>query len=118
MRLKKRAEFLRVYREGITWKGSCFSLHVFRRETGTAHSQTAGPRLGLVVPRRVGVAVQRNRIKRKLREAFRKNAYRFPAVDLVIRPNASCMKASESEIVEDLERALSKVLGTAKETKT
>ncbi len=115
MRLKKRAEFLRAYREGITWKGSCFSLHVVRREVEPAHSRTVGPRLGLVVSRKVGTAVERNRIKRKLREVFRKNAERFPAVDLVIRPDPCCLTASEGEILKGFERGLNKALRDAKE---
>jgi ribonuclease P protein component len=115
MRLKKKAEFIRVFREGVTWKGSCFSVHMLRRDVETARLPESGPRLGLVVPRRVGSAVERNRIKRKLREAFRRNAHRLPAVDLVIQPNASCQTASESEIVEGLMRAMKRAPGDAKE---
>ncbi len=115
VRLKKKAEFIRVFREGVTWKGSCFSVHVLRRDAKTADSPESGPRLGLVVSRKVGSAVERNRIKRKLREAFRKNANRLPAVDLVILPDASCATASEAEIVEGLERAIKRALRDAKE---
>ena len=121
MRLKKKTEFTRVFREGVTWKGSSFSLHVLARtedvlpRAGGAFSQGTQPRLGMVVTRKVGSAVERNRIKRKIREAFRKTAHRLPAVDLVIRPNAACKEAPEEEIAQGLRTAVKVALGNVKE---
>jgi ribonuclease P protein component len=122
MRLKKKTEFIRVFREGVTWKGSCFSLHALPRtgdalptRMNAALSHEAGPRLGLVVTRKIGSAVERNRIKRKIREVFRKEAPRLPAVDLVIRPNAACKEAPEEVIARSLGRAVQAVLENMKE---
>jgi ribonuclease P protein component len=122
MRLKKKTEFTHVFREGVTWKGSYFSLHLLLRTGGVlprkkdgALLQEEGPRLGMVVTRKVGSAVERNRIKRKIREAFRKTAHRLPAVDLVIRPNAACKEAPEEEISQCLERAVKMALESVKE---
>jgi len=129
MRLKKKTEFIRVFREGSTWKGSYFSLHVLPRGedvlplTGDVllqkaeglPSQESGARLGIVVTRKDGSAVERNRIKRKIREAFRKMVYRLPVVDLVIRPNAVCKEAPEEEISRSLERAVKEALENVKE---
>ena len=114
MRLKKKNEFRRVFREGSVWKGSCFVLHVLPK-AGDVRSKAKGVRLGLVVPRSVGSAVERNRIKRKLREAFRKTAHRLPAADLVIRPNAACKEAPEEMIMRVLGKAVNAALENVKE---
>lgn len=61
-------------------------LIIFGRPNGTPL-----PRLGLSVPRRIGNAVVRNRVKRRIREAFRLHQSKLPAgVDLVVnvRPHA------------------------------
>jgi len=113
MRLKKKAEFLRVYREGLSWRGSCFSLHVLKRDDTDERNTT--PRLGIVVTRKDGNAVDRNRLKRKVREVFRKTADRLPAADFVIRPKAGCCRISEDEIMAQLESVVSKLLEHTKE---
>ena len=129
MRLKKKTEIIRVFREGSAWKGNCLSLHVLPRggdvlprtgavlpqKTEVMLSQESGPRLGIVVTRKYGSAVERNRIKRKIREAFRKTAYRLPAVDLVIKPNATCKEVPEDEIIRSLEKAANVALESVKE---
>jgi ribonuclease P protein component len=114
MRLKKKAEFVRVFRKGVVWKGSYFSLHVLPR-TEDVLLQESGPRIGIVITRKIGSAVERNRIKRKIREAFRKTAHCLPAVDLVIRPNASCKEAPETLIARSLGNAVQVALESVKE---
>ncbi len=84
-RLSRSAEFDKVLRNGRSHAGREFVLYVFPR--GSDES----PRLGLSVSRKVGGAVERNRVKRVLREAFALEAPRLPdGSDAVViaRPDA------------------------------
>lgn len=63
-RLRKTSEFSRVFSTGRTISGKGLVLHWLPREAGPA-------RIGLCVGRQLGKAVQRNRIKRLLRESWR-----------------------------------------------
>jgi ribonuclease P protein component len=65
-RIRKKSDFASLYREGGRFRGRFFTL-VFLRN-GRAYS-----RLGVVASRKVGSAVVRNRVKRRLRELFRRN---------------------------------------------
>jgi ribonuclease P protein component len=64
-RLSRSRDFDAVYRQGRSASTRFLTLYWFPRDAGL------DPRLGLAVPRAVGNAVVRNRIKRQLREAWR-----------------------------------------------
>lgn len=69
--------------------------------------QRDGPRLGVTATRALGGAVVRNRIKRRLREAFRMHRSGLaPQWDIVINPRRAAIDASFAEI----EQALMKVI--------
>jgi ribonuclease P protein component len=65
-----------------------------------------GPRLGLVVTKRLGKAVQRNRVKRLLREFFRRHHTQLPAVDLVIMAKKGAAALGYYQVEEELGRLL------------
>ncbi len=64
------------------------------------------PRVGVVVPRYSGSAVDRNRLKRRLRELVRTHLLpSAPSVDVVIRARPDAYAASFDALVGDIERA-------------
>ena len=67
---------------------------------------TTGPRLGLVVTKRLGKAVQRNRVKRLLREFFRRHRKHLPPIDLVVMAK----KGAEGLVYHQVEEELGRLL--------
>jgi ribonuclease P protein component len=111
-RLSRSAEFERVYRQGRSVGNRFLVLYAFPRAGASAAAE--GPRLGLSVSRKVGGAVDRNRVKRLLREAFAAEGERVPAdhdVVLVARPEAR--ELAEREGLEGVRRALGELVGRA-----
>lgn len=83
-RLSRSGDFDRVYREGDSRGNRFLVVHSF-------DSGEQGPRLGISVGRRIGKAVQRNKVKRALREAFWSLPGELPAgrdFVIVARPGA------------------------------
>ena len=99
-RLSRSAEFERVYRQGRSKGNRFLVLYAFARAEGDGRPDGSGPRLGLSVSRRVGGAVERNRVKRVLREAFWEEAERLPAGSdyvVVARPDSKELAAREGK---------------------
>jgi ribonuclease P protein component len=107
-RLSRSAEFERVYRQGRSTANRHLVLYTF------ANPAAARPRLGLSVSRKVGNAVQRNKVKRLLREAF---AHAEPGlldghdVVLVARPAAG--ELAEREGLRGVQASLTELIEKA-----
>ena len=102
-RLTDSPEFERVYRQGIACRGKLFSVHAFPNEIGS-------PRLGLSVSRKVGNAVTRNAVRRRLREVFYANISRVPgSLDLVLSARPAAAGATFEELSDEFVRMLGKL---------
>lgn len=96
LRLLRRDEFRRVYEEGQ--RRSAPLCTVFFRPNGLAET-----RLGITAPTRLGSAVFRNSVKRRLREIFRRNRAAIPGGwDIVVNPRETVAKAPFPELVRGL----------------
>ena len=101
------AEFRNIYDNGVRLPGPLFAAFIFQRPP---NSPETGMRLGVTVPRAVGGSVDRNRIRRRIREAFRKRRDPSGNWDLVLNPRRTVLKAPFA----DIERALDKVMERCK----
>jgi ribonuclease P protein component len=106
-RLSRSRDFDTVYRHGRSTSTRFFTLHAFPREDADSES-----RLGLAIPKGVGSAVKRNRLKRVLREVWslKERGIGFDYV-LVARPGLA--EAVESRGFDWLGEQVSGVLGKA-----
>jgi ribonuclease P protein component len=105
-RLSRSAEFDRVFRQGRSHAGRDLVLYVFPR--GEDEDEA---RLGLSVSRKVGGAVERNRVKRLLREAFALESHRLPAgTDAVVVARRGARELAEREGLDGIRAALRELM--------
>ena len=135
VRLLRHADFERVYKQGRRHFSATMTVFYWPRAeaeaeagaskragvssaVGQGASAPRGLRIGFTVGRALGGAVQRNRMKRRLREAVRVSRPVIgPAADVVINPKKSLLAADFSTVVNDVSRAFAvieqKLSGTA-----
>lgn len=100
VRLTRKSEYAHVFEDGEKVAGRAFICYLAWRDG-------RGSRLGIAVSRKVGGAVVRNGIKRRIREFFRTQRHRFVRdVDLVVVARPESAGFSFRECAEALERLL------------
>jgi ribonuclease P protein component len=99
-RLKARKDFVSVYRKGRAWVSQFLVLRALPNDL--PHH-----RCGFVVSKRVGKAVVRNRLKRRLREGLRPLAVQ-PGWDLILLARPLAARASYHELREAIANLLSR----------
>ena len=98
-RLRLRSDFERVYKCGKLIQNQHFKIFVLANNCDT-------PRLGLVVGKSLGKAHVRNRIKRILREGFRRQKQLLGDLDLVVFIKPSAAELSNQELYEGFQKSL------------
>lgn len=107
-RIKKRAEYLRIQGSGRKLHTSSFVCYSVlpRSESGAPPPvPNAEPRsrLGITVSRRVGGAVMRNRVKRLIREAYRRHKPAFPSgLEFVVIAKPEAARTRYAEVEQEL----------------
>jgi ribonuclease P protein component len=107
-RLSRSAEFERVYRQGRSIANRHLVLYTFPNPSAER------PRLGLSVSRKVGGAVQRNKVKRLLREAFAQaEAGLKPDQDVVVVARPAAGELAEREGLAGVDASLGELIAKA-----
>jgi ribonuclease P protein component len=107
-RLLRHADFERVYKQGRRhFSASMTVFYMDRQATGAARVPAiSGLRVGFTVGRALGGAVQRNRLKRRLREAVRlTRPFPGPNADVVINPKKVLATISFDALLNEVAQA-------------
>jgi len=108
VRLLRSTDFRRVYDQGNRFSCPMFAAFCLRE---TAED---GPRIGFTVPRALGKAVRRNRIKRRMREAVRMRLGGLEqAWSIVINPRSRSLDAPAAELERELDRLFQRCNGSS-----
>jgi ribonuclease P protein component len=103
VRIVRSSEYRALYKAGKKIHSERFVL--FCRANNFGHL-----RLGITVSRKVGGAVVRNRVKRILREVFRRSLNQTPIqIDIVFNAKSGCAGVSYAELQVELLAAINKI---------
>jgi ribonuclease P protein component len=102
-RLRRKSDFEAAYARGRRFGNGFFAVTAMPNDIG-------GPRLGLAVSvKNAGSSVERNRIRRTIRESFRLHQHELPPVDLVVSARARARDAAGAELRASLSALWQKV---------
>ena len=107
-RLSRSRDFDAVYRRGRSVSTRFLALYWFERDDASG-----APRLGIAVPKALGGAVQRNRLKRQLREVWRQLPEVPTGVDFVLVARPGLVEATDARGFEWLQERVAEVLAKA-----
>jgi ribonuclease P protein component len=108
-RLRKHADYQRIYKSSRKQ----FSASMTYFHAPRPSSETESPRVGLTAGRVLGNAVERNRIKRRMREAVRRHLHLLPLrTDVVLHPRRSVLEIDFAELSHEVERIFLKIAGS------
>ena len=109
-RVRKRAEYLEIQSGGVRVSGDCLVFILRRRPEGPV-------RLGITASRKIGGAVQRNRARRLIREAFRAVFADLPAaLDIVVIVRRPLGERKLPDVLGEWRRALPRIQRVAAST--
>jgi ribonuclease P protein component len=102
-RLRKHADYQRVYRDSRRHSSASMSYFFCLRSSDDASG--ALPRVGLTAGRVLGGAVERNRIRRRMREAVRLHLEELPPrVDVVLHPRRQVLEMEFARLEREVSR--------------
>ena len=108
LRLRKHADYQRVYTSSRKQFAKQMSYFYALRpaegpDSKARRSDTTGPRIGLTVGKVMGKAVERNRIKRRMRECIRRSAGLIHApVDVILHPRRVVMELEFAKLEREV----------------
>ncbi len=111
-RLRHRRDFERVYRHGLMAKTSSLRVFALPRDDPERDDR---PRLGLSVGTKVGTAVVRNRVKRRVREWFRTHKHHVWGWDAVVQAKPSAASLDYGTLSDQLDQLTSALRGRFEE---
>src|SRR5882672_6194715 len=100
VRILRSKDFRRVYENGSRYSGPLFAAFYARVGEGAS-----GPKIGFTVPRSLGNAVVRNRIKRRVREAVRLRLEQLsPQWEIVFNPRRAAIDSPLPDLIREVEK--------------
>lgn len=103
-RIRKRKDFLFLYKKGKRYRGKYFNLIYLSNDFSFS-------RMAVIVSKKVGNAVKRNKIKRQMRTLFRRNKSLFKApLDIIIIAKKEILESSWLTLQGDYFSALESII--------